>query len=360
MYKPKLKYIFCLMRKRSLMPALSVMRYMNSVGIVPQLLINNIQNFGGDQHSLIVNKLNRWGVKYNEIRSLPTYDVMFSESGGHCSFEMNWLKESKKRGKSNIILLSDVSAFQQLVPSSFHKKFVEDKVIDGICAKIEKTVAFYKEFLGDIFLINIGDPEWDWWQTDEYKEKVEKARSELGHKVLVICEDYAFEECIPYTELCIERAESLNFKVVINIHPDRWYAAPKQFSKYFNTSRHHHVLFTVASHAISSIVSSVVAENLFLGTKVGCSPVVFHCKREGNHKWLNKHTWLKQVPKHVSREILNLISPIFDENDLNNFLSSESTVTVKSAEKAFGKINVPCYTEHLFETLDRKLGKESA
>ena len=49
---------------------------------------------------------------------------------------------------------------------------------------------------------------------------------------------------------------------------------------------------------------------------------------------------------------------VFNEKDFDNFLSSpKPKVLIETAEKAFGKINVPCYTEYLFKTLDKRLGK---
>ena len=67
MYRPKLKYVFCMMRKRSLMTALSVMRYMNSVGLTPQILMNGVE-YHVDQRAAITGVLNRYNVKFKEIK----------------------------------------------------------------------------------------------------------------------------------------------------------------------------------------------------------------------------------------------------------------------------------------------------
>ena len=70
------------MRKRSLMPAMSVMRYMNSTGIIPQLLIG--------EREAIKKELALYNIKYQEINKLPDYDVMLSEAYGHLPFERHW------------------------------------------------------------------------------------------------------------------------------------------------------------------------------------------------------------------------------------------------------------------------------
>lgn len=355
MYKPKLTYVFCLMRKRSLMPAISVMRYMNFVGLIPQLLINGTE-FGKNQHQLITKELNRYKIKYNEIKKPSNYDVMFSEGTGFfCLFEKYWLKESKKRGKSNVVLSNSLSGWRNDVNPYFLPE--NTKLIDGICMKIEEHLLYYKEFTKGLFLVNVGDPDWDWWSTNEFKEKVKKVKSELGNKILVLCEAFILsKDDTPYTEFCIKQAENLGFKVVINVHPDRQQFAPKQFLRYCNTTVYHHVLFKAASHTIGNIGSSTTVENLFLGTKVGCNPIVAHCAGHGEHRWLGRKTWITKVSKHFKSEILSMISPIFDEKELHSFLSSSKLeVSVQSTEKVFGKINVSCYAEYLFKTLDKKL-----
>ena len=358
MYKPKLKYIFCLMRKRSLMPAMSLMRYMNSVGLVPQLLIPGF-SFGEDQHKLIVDELNRYNVKYVEITKLPNYDVMFSEGVGTFSpFEKRWMAESKKLGKTNVMLVNSTSAYRNIINTYFLPE--KTGLLDGICMKMEEHLFHYQEFTKDLFLINVGDPDWDWWGTDEFKNEVDKTRSMFGDKILVFGEPFLLpKQAIPYAELCIKQAKSLGFKFVINPHPDRGDIVPEQFRKYCNRNIHHHVLFKAATHIVTSINCSLLAEGLFLGTKVGSDSFIPHCEEWVTHKWLDKNSWLTKAPKHVKQEILDMISFVCDKKDIYEFLSNNKLgATVEVAGKAFGKIVVPCYSEYLFETLDKKLIKE--
>ena len=348
MYKPKLKYIFCLMRERSLMPAMSVIRYMNSVGIIPQVLMGE---------SVVIKKeLDLYKVRYEEITKLPDYDIMFSEANGHIPFEIKWLTESKRRGKINIMLINSASIYRNLVISSFLPD--KTKLLDGICIKLEETVLHYKEFTKDLFLINVGDPDWDWWQSNEFKGKVASIKSEFNNKILVLCESFICGEVLSYIRLCIRKAEALNFKVFINIHPDRWGHAPEEFRKYYNTNIHHHILFGAASHSINDVGSSTVAENLFLGTKTGCNLTVPHGGGWGNNKWFTQDEWFTLIPKHVKQEIIDTLFLVFDEEKLDNFLSdSESKVSIESAGEVFGRVRVPCYTEYLFKTLDERLKK---
>lgn len=358
LYMPKLKYIFCLTRKRSLWPTMSIMRYMNSIGIAPQLIINGV-DFGKDQHLLITKELNLYKIEYKEITSLPDYDVMFSESGGLWPFEKRWLCEGKDRGKINILLMNSACIRKLDDPSPYLQTFVDDKLVDGICAKIEKPVLFQKKLVDPLFMINVGDPDWDWWQTEEFRGRVRKTKLALGDKTLVLCGTYTSpKQATAYTELCIRQARNLGFRLVINPHPDRWNLIPKQFHEYCNWDIHHHVLFQAASHVISSIGCTVISEGLFLGTKVGCEPSVSHCDKWGEHKWLDRDAWATKISKQVDSQILDMVSPVFDEKDLRNFLSSSVPgASVESAGKAFGRIVVPNYTAYLFKTLDEKLGK---
>lgn len=362
MYVPRLRYIFCLQRKRSLMPAMSVMRYMNSIDLTPQLLINGAA-LKEDQHRLITDELNLYNIKYREIKYLPDYDVMFSESAGSTVFERYWLEKSRKRGKANVVLLNAASPYQEFQAGPYHKKFVEEGLIDGMCAKIERTIICQKKFFEPLFLINVGDPDWDWWQTKEFKKKVENVKSRFGDKLLVICEEYRSGldkvlDGLPYAEFCIKHAESLGFKVVINVHPDSWKRKPKHLGAYYNKDIHHHVLFKAASHIITSAGCTVIVEGSFLGTKVGCDLAGFHYPKFGTHIWLDKDTWFAGIPEHFTPEILSLISTVFSKKDLHEFLaSSKLKASPEEIDKMFGKIQVPNYTEYLFKTLDKRYMK---
>jgi len=341
------------------MPALSVMRYMNSVGLIPQLLICDIA-FHVRQYPLIVNELNKSKIQYKEIRELPVdYDVMFSEAMGACDFENYWLTESNNRGKTNIMLLNELSIYQHQRSSPYLQKLVNENKVHGICTKIEKTIQHYKKFAGKVFMINTGDPDWDFWQTKEFKNKVKDLRSKFGDKIYVVCENfYQKEKLLPFIDMCIREAEKLGFKIFISTHPDRWGEVPKKYHKYCDRSILHHVLFSAASHVTINITSSVSIENLLLGTKVGCTPAVFNCKTWGDTQWLSKKDWFGIVPKHIDPEILKMFFPIFSSKDLINFLTSTTPiVSIQQVEKLIGRISVPSYSEYLFKTLEQKLKK---
>ncbi|MEK0337740.1 MAG: hypothetical protein QQN41_09945, partial [Nitrosopumilus sp.] len=88
-------------------------------------------------------------------------------------------------------------------------------------------------------------------------------------------------------------------------------------------------------------------------------PAIYHCDGcWGRHIWLDREKWYAEAPKHLRQEIIDLVSIVFNEKELGEFLSdSKSKVSIKDAERVFGKIDVPCYTEYLFKTLDERLGK---
>ena len=345
MYKPKLKYIFCLMRKRSLMPAMSVMRYMNSVGIIPQILIGEPEP--------TKKELDLYKVKYQEINKLPEYDVMLSEANGHLPFEIRWMTESKKRGKTNVMLINSLSSVNIHIPSFTPDK---TKLLDGMCMKADVDILQYRSFNNELFMINVGDPDWDYWKTEEFKKKEKEVRDRFGNKIFVICCVFARPEEVPYTELCIKKAKELGFSPIINVHPDRWSKVPASLLKYCNKGIHHHVLFSASSHLLTTICSTVFFEGLYLRTHVGCNQAVYHSGRRGNHVWLNKETWFKAVSKQSKQEFIDMAEPVFNEADLESFLlSPKPKIPIEQIVKTFGLITVPCYTEYLFKTLDKKL-----
>lgn len=335
---------------------MSLMRYMNSVGIVPQLLINGVA-FGADQRALIIQELNKYRVKYNEIKTLSNHDILFCEGMGSFSpFEKKWLSVSRKQGKKNVMLVNGLSGWM----NDKFPYFLPDKtgLLDGICMKMDEHIRNFERYTKGLFLINVGDPDWDWWQTAEFNREVANTKAKLGPKVLVYCGIFAIPgPAISYINFCIKQAESLGFKFVILPHPDRWELMPKQFYKYCDRTIHHHVLFKAASHVISSITCSVITECLLLGTKVGCDFFIGHSEGWGKHKWMNAPSWQAKVAKQMKREILDMTS-LVEEKSLSTFLSSATPgASIVAAEKAYGKLNVPCYSEYLFKTLDTKLGK---
>jgi len=361
MYKPRLKYVFCLMRKRSLSPALSVMRYLNSVGITPRLLITG-QQWGSDpsfltQRTNIRRELKLWGIKYEMLKSVPNdYDVMFCEGmGSFNGFEKTCLTKSKQLHKKNVMLVNSISPWRNEV----NPYFLPEKtgLLDGICMRMNEHLLHYKEFTKNLFLINVGDPDWDWWTTSEFKKEVAKTNAKFGKKILLYCGVFATpDQAIPYVRLWIKQAERLGFKFMINPHPDRWKLMPLEFVKYCNRHIDHHVLFKAASHIVSSPNCSVLMEGLLLGTKAGSTPLIAHCAGHGQHRWLDKKAWHIKVPKHIKPEIFKMIPPIFDEKDMINFLSSPVNVSAELVKKELGIINVPNYSEYLFKTLDEKCG----
>lgn len=359
MYKPKLTYAFCLMRKRSLMPALSVMRYMNSVGIIPQVLIESQMWPLPHDRKWIIKEFNRYGVKFVEPKFPPEFDVLFTEGmGAFNPFESYWLKESKQRGRTNIILVNSLSGWRNHSNHFFGPEYTG--LIDGVCMKIEEHLLNFKEFTKDLFLVNVGDPDWDWWQTDEFKNEVEKVNVRFGKKIFVFGDVFIDPtNSIPYVESCIAISKRLGFKFVINPHPDRWDMIPKKFLRYCNRDIHHHVLFKAASHVVCHISSSIIVESMLLGTKAGTDPTVAHCDGWGKHRWLDKDSFRSKIANHLNQEIIDMIPLVFDEEDINDFLaSSEPNAPVEVVGKAFGKIDVPCYSEYLFQTLDKKLMRE--
>jgi len=335
---------------------------MNSVGMVPQILINALKFCGEDHYKLIREELDRYGIRYNSVVDLCAtgHDVLFSEGmGAFCFSEDFWLKQSKDLGKTNIILINSLSGWRNRPNHFFGPKYTG--LIDGVCMKIEEHLLSFKEFTEDLFLINTGDPDWDWWQTNEFKNEVKKVNSKYGNKIFVFGDVFIEPtSSIPYVESCIAISKELGFKFIINPHPDRWDMVPKKFYKYCNRDIHHHVLFKAASHVVCHVSSSIILESMLLGTRAGTDPTIAHCDGWGKHRWLdNKDLFRTKISKHLKQEIIDMIPLVFNREDISNFLSSSKpNAPIETVGKVFGKIDVPCYCEYLFQTLDKKLMKE--
>ena len=104
MYKPQLRYVFCIMRPRSLWSQLSLMKYLNSKGIEPYVMWDR-------RHDAEIAK-KMIGVKFKNKQPIDNkmdYDVMFSESSGYTKFERTSLRTSKRKGKINIKINNGIS-----------------------------------------------------------------------------------------------------------------------------------------------------------------------------------------------------------------------------------------------------------
>ncbi len=353
MYFPQLKYAFCMMRRTSFRSQMSLIKYLNSFGMVPCVLVNNFLR------EEIFERIQKGEIDAKVCEDiLDHYDVMFSESSGSVSvFEGAILSESKKQGKINLILHNAISIHTHLRNINYLPP-ENTKYIHGMCVKGQRSIDHYKKFTKDLFYLNTGDPDWDLFGTHSFKREVEEVQKKYGDKLLVLCAGFINEEEIEYYKRMILLAEELGFKVIVCVHPGSQSRKPVFFQEYEDYQSSHFILLKAASHIIENVYSTIMAESLFLGKRVGCTPAIRHFAGYGGpHVWVENYVkWYKHVVSKVGKEVIDLLPRIFTENELRDFLSSDSAyVTEERIDKIFGWPKVSNYSEHLFKMVEEKV-----
>ncbi len=354
MYTPKLKYAFCVMRPRSLWSQVPLIKYLNSVGEKPFILIDK------RYQETLLRMLKISKVSVQNLNSLPTeYDVMFSESSGHTGFEGQILRTSKKHGKINIKLQTAISVYNRIVNINYIPQKTQD-TLHGMCVKGQRSIDHYKKFTKDLFYLNTGDPEWDQFKTDDFKDKVKKIKEKYSEKFLLLGAGWQnIEQETQYYKDIILQAEKRGFKVVIRTHIDLEKLLPACFKDYADAITDRFVLFAAASHVIENISSTMLVECLFLGKRVGCTPAIRHFLEYGRpHKWIaNFNEWYGHILPKVGKEMVDIFPRIVTPNEIDVFLSSNDMFTSQdSVDKIFGWPKVSNYSEHLFKTVETLIG----
>ncbi len=356
-YKPKLKYLFCVANYRSLWPQLSVIQYLNSLGVDPYVLDDTVGQAGD-----IRGGLKDCRVRYvSSPNELPQdYDVMFSQSAGLDDFERACLVNSWAKGKINVKLHNSMSTYNTITNINYIQARVKGK-LHGFCMKEQRAVDHYKRFLPEpnVWYLNVGDPDWDYFQTEEFKEAVRSFRQEYGDKVLLICA--SFDSGKPeanFWTVVIPWAVSQGFRVLIRTHPGCESRIPSVLRSYMAPNLHRHVLFAGASHVIGEMASSVIGECMMLETKVGSYPFIPHHPKYGVHSWMdNDTTWREAIVRQVGLPMLSYIPFIHTSGSLAEFLADDRPLITKDQmDSLWGWPRVPCYSEYLFQCLEKRLG----
>ncbi len=356
MYKPKLRYSFCVMRPRSLWSQLSLMRYLNSFEIVPYLSWDK-------QHIETAKGLKKSGVIFKQRKAGDgqlDYDVVFSESSGVSKFEKRTLEDSKRQGKINIKINNSISINKNLV----NKYYVPEKTKDtlhGIFLKGQRTVNHFKKFTGDLFLLNGGDPDWDQFNTDEFKTQVKEVQNKYRDKFLLIGLSLHHKEEGIWCEEIIAQANKRKMRVVICIHPGVEHLIEKflnkPIQKHIDHSTPRYVLFASASHIIANISSSMIAEGLYFGKKVGCNSSIVNFIKYGKpHLWVEDHQeWIEHIIPKVGKYACKNIPRINTNEEIDKFLSTDlSFMNQNEVDSFFGWKRVSSYCEHLFQEVERQ------
>lgn len=363
MYKPKLRYVFCVMRERSLWTQLLLIKYLNSFGISPYLVYDRVEDRGKSNRAVELT-LEKSGVKFEDGRDVvrrdnPDYDVMFSESSGFSvRFEKIHLMESKRKGKINIKLNNAVSICRDITNPNYTTEHVKD-TLNGMCMKGQRTIEHYQKFVENLFFINVGDSDWDIFETDNFKAQVKQINEKYGNKILLIGSDFGgVPEEISWDNQAILQAQKMGFKVIVRVHVGREKFIPDSLKEYVDLETPRFVLFAASSHVIENIASTMLAECLFLNKRVGCSALIPHPKDYGSTSdWVtNYDEWKKRILPKAGKEICDIIPRAVSEEELDKFLSSnEAFANQNKIDNIFGWKRVPNYCSQTFEEIEKKL-----
>jgi len=352
MYKPSLKYLFIVANSRSLWPQVTLIKYLNDLDTSPYVICQRPED---------VETLRKESLRFvpiNRPQDIPTdYDVAFSQSAGLDNFEKSCLDHGKKLGKVNIKLHNSMSVYNKLINVNYTRNRVNGR-IHGICSKEHRSILHFKQFLPSVFYLNTGDPDWDYFRTQEFTNAVKKTRDQYGKKILLICTSFENGSIeVRFWKLITKWAEDSGFKPLIRSHPGREWAVPSELSKYVCSNLHRHVAMAAASHALAEICSTVIGECMMLGTKVGSFPMVPHNKKYGKHDWIdNNQLWKGTVVKHIGGDFLSHVPYVHTSGTLNEFLSSPNPVITKQQmDSIWGWPRVNCYSEYLFKCVEEKV-----
>ena len=352
MYKPSLKYLFIVANPRSFWPQVTLIKYLNGLGIDPYVIC---------QRPTDVEALRNDSLRFISIdrpQDIPTdCNVAFSQSAGLDSFEKSCLDYSKKLGKVNIKLHNSMSVYNKLLNINYTKNRVGGR-IHGICSKEHRSILHFKQFLPNVFYLNTGDPDWDYFRTQEFTNAVKKAHDQYGKKLLLICTSFENGNIeVRFWELITKWAEAAGFRPIIRVHPGREWALPPGLTKYGCSNLHRHVAMAAASHVLAEICSTVIGECMMLGTKVGSFPMVPHNGKYGKHDWIdNNQQWKGTVVKHIGGDFLNYVPYVHTSRTLVDFLSSsDPIITKQQMDSIWGWPRVDCYSEYLFKCVEEKV-----
>lgn len=356
-YRPKLSYLFCVANYRSLWPQLSVIRYLNGLGIEPYALVDT-SGAVGDSMGMLKGSHVRFVLSPDRLPD--DYDVMFSQSAGLDDFERASLVNSWKRKKTNVKLHNSMSTYNVITNINYIPARVRGKV-HGFCMKEQRAINHYRRFLteSDAWMLNVGDPDWDYFQTEGFKNNVQAVRAEYGDKLLLVCAslDSGLVES-SFWEIVIPWATAKGFRVMLRTHPGCEHRVTGALQQYKAPELHRHVLFAAASHVIGEMSSSVIGECMLLGTKVGSYPFVPHTPRYGVHSWMDNDTaWREAIVRHIGPKMLFYVPFVHTSGSLAEFLNSdEPLISEMQMNELWGWPRVPCYSSYLLECLERKLG----
>ena len=346
-YIPRLKYVFVMPRVYQMEWHMPFFRYMNNLGMTPRIL-------AGDEN--VIKNLNDNSISFKLIRELPEdYDILLSTSSMYLPFGRYWLEKSMRKGKINVF------AVQVPIPyyyESVNFKPMTTKFLHAVCATDERTINNVKRLNKEVLYLNTGYTVYDQFSTDEFKREVADVKNRFGEKLLIVTVDRIWPEEFSYIQKAIHLAESLGFTVMLQAHHGLEDRIPEDFAGYVNPGLNRFALYAAASHLIAFIVSSVVSECMYLGSKIGCKPLGTKDGVWGQWRWFdNAEQWYQHTLPYCGKEYLDMAPLIHDETSLTEFLSStEKPFTKEDVLKFFGWPQVDSFTENTFKMIEMYFG----
>jgi hypothetical protein len=304
--------------------------------------------------------LDKAKVGMRKVTAIPDdYDVMVTYSAGCDDFERACLDESHRKGKINVKAHNSISIYNQLVNINYTTERVQGR-LDYICMRDRRSVEHFKRFLSGVRLLNVGDPDWDYFKTDVFKQEVSRVIDAYGKKLLLICcgFDMNHKECT-YWPMIVKHAIQQGFKILMSCHPGHESRMSKDMQKYkVPKDLHHHVLFAAASHVICEPSSTVIAESMMLRTKVCCYPYIPHAGNVyGVTGWASESDeWRKAMQNCMGPELLSFMPVTASASLLQDFLDSPTPlISEDQTDMLFGWPKVESYSSNFFDTLERDI-----
>lgn len=343
-YIPQLRYIFVHTRAYQMDYHLSLLRYLNDFGITPRILATVEE---------VVETLRENNITFERLNVLPQdYDVMLSLEGPFGPFGRYCLEESMKAGKINIYVAQLPVPYRYKHEGLFAAGW---KFFHAACAADQRTIESVKSYNNETLWLNTGHPTWDQLSTEQFRKQVADIKERFGEKLLIVSVDSEDNEEFQYSRMAVNCAESMGFKVILQVHPGHLFKVSEKFADYINPGFNRFALFSAASHVIASIISAVVPENLYLGTNIGCKPYGIKAGRPwGELSWYDDPNQLYQdILPFYGKEYLDMIAIINDEDSMARFLSSEEKCyTQEDIHRILGRPQVGNFTENVFRTIE--------
>ncbi len=345
MYTPSLKYVFCVPRVYQLDWHLPLYRYLNSVGVIPRILI-------GDGEVPAVLRDNN--IVYESLADLPDdYDIFVPLATGFMPFTRYWLEASLARDKVNLwVLLTPL-------PFECEGEFIcptQTRFLHAMCVSDARTISVARRINSEVLMLNTGHPLWDNFETEEFRTEVGRVKRRYGRRLLVVPIDHDIPNDYAYAEQVIEYARNMGFQAIVQAHPGLKDKVPQSFRSFLNPGIDRYVLFSAASHVICFLLSTMSSECLRLGANVACKPLGIgpSCRKPGDYEWFNDiDHWYACHRPLFDPAFFEAVPLVYDPQTLTDFLQSDHPAMQQDrTAELFGWPRVPCYCEHLFRTVE--------